>query len=318
MKSVKIILTVFFIQSSWLVSAQHKIGQSIQELKTGTENTNSKNTTPPISTQKKESRSSYPTTTERSSIYADESSVLIQENLSESTEDEPSGNFISNLLGTIISYVTYYTFIGSYELEDHLHYDLTKYPYFDYESGNYIDYCPLPDSENNASSIAKFRLDLENKYLLSSKNSYGNHLKIKLRPIKYAYLQVDYFELIERNSLNNYSSNLSLFNFNACYDRVRFENFNLGFTLGANYVANDIKKAGFTYGLNLEAFLLNPVSLNSSFKWSRINDIPVNEFEIEAKCFIKNVFVSVGYEWLKIGSPSYNYFTAGLGVHFYK
>lgn len=318
MKNAKLILIVILIQSSGFAFSQNKINESIQELKTGTENTNLRNTTAPISTPKRESRSSYPTTTEKSLIYADESPELIQENLSQSRKDNPSGSFISNIFGAIISYITYYTFIGSYELEDHLHYDLTKYPYFDKESGNYIDYCPLPDSENNASSIAKFRLDLEDKYLLSSKNSYGNHLKIKLRPIKYAYLQVDYFELIEKNPVDKGLSNLSLFNFNACYDRVRFENFNLGFTLGANYVANDIKKAGFTYGLNLEAFLLNPVSLNSSFKWSRINDIPVNEFEIEAKCFIKNVFVSVGYEWLKIGSPSYNYFTAGLGVHFYK
>lgn len=311
-QSIKIIVTIILIQCSCIVYAQNKINQSIQELKTESEKSDSKN--------------EYKTTTNRSgresssSSESMESSIISNryENSSVSLDDEPSGNFFSNLLGTIISYITYYTFIGSYELEDHLHYDLTKYPYFDHESGNYFDYCPMPDSENSSSSIAHFRLDLEDKYLMSSKNSFGNHLKVKIRPFKYAYLQVDYFELIEKNTTYNGQSNLSLFNFNVCYDRVRFENFNLGFTLGANYIANDIKKAGFTYGLNLEAFLFNPLSLNCSYKWSNVNKLPVNEFEIGLKYFIKNIFVTAGYESFKIASPTYNFFTAGVGLQFYK
>lgn len=207
-------------------------------------------------------------------------------------------------------YIGLYSAVGDYRNEDHLYYPLTPYPYFDGKTGNY-------EKIDDESVLKKqLRFDLENHFLYGNNASFGNHLKGKFRPFQYFYLQTDYRELIERDQFAKTTSNLSLFQFNLGYDRLRFEKFNLGWTLGATYIANDINKAGFSYGLNTDFFPFKHVSFNSAMLWSKINGLPVNSFEFRGKYHKKNHFFSMGYENLRIASPSYNYATFGAGIYF--
>lgn len=229
---------------------------------------------------------------------------------SSSPDDDFSDNIFTEIAAKIFLYVTYYSFIGNYADEYHLQSNLTKYPYYNNLSGNYENADSIP------SPTKIMRIDLEDRLLIGTPNLYGNHFKTKLRPFQFFYLQVDYFQLFEYNRIVRSYSNLSLFNFNFCYDRIRFEKFNLGWTLGANYVGNDVKKVGISCGLNTDIFLRKTISLYSSMKWGLINDATVNEFELQFKYHRKNYFYSLGYEHLKIASPTYDFISIGTGIYF--
>ncbi len=229
-----------------------------------------------------------------------------------SSSFESDDSFQSMIIGGIAEgflFITVYSAIGNYAGENHLHSNLTYYPYYNTRSGNYEN----PDSA--FSSLRLFRFDIEDRFLFNSEDLYGNHLKLKIRPFQYFYLQGDYFQLTEFNKIFRDNSNLSLFSFNLCYDRIRFERFNFGWTLGANYIGNDVNKAGFCYGLNTDLFIARNISLFSSMKWSMINDAWVNELEIQGKYHLKKYFFSAGFEHLKIGTPNYDFLSIGAGIY---
>ena len=228
-----------------------------------------------------------------------------------SNNSSTSDNFgLLGLLGEGFLLLTYYSTIGDYKHENHLYNSLSPYPYFDGESGNF-------QRDNDSVYYGNhMRFDVENHLLYSSNTSFGNHFKAKFRPFQYFYIQTDYRELIEKNTFTNSFSNLSIFQFNIAYDRIRFKRFNLGWTLGATYIANDIQKAGFSYGIHTDVFVIKNTSFNCAMLWSKVNNLPVNSFEIRGKYHKKNYFYALGYEHLKIASPNYNYITFGAGVYF--
>lgn len=235
----------------------------------------------------------------------------IKSSNSSSSNDSSSDNFgIAGLLAEGFLYVGFYSTIGDYRSEDHLYNSLSKYPYFDGESGNFQTY---NDSIGNDNLM---RFDIENHLLYNNRNLFGNHLKAKFRPFQYFYIQADYREIIERNLFTNRFSNLSVFQFNLAYDRIRFKKFNFGWTLGATYIGNNVQKIGFSYGLNADVFIVKNISFNSAMLWSNINGFPVNSFELRGKYHRKNYFFSIGYEHLKIASPNYNFVTLGTGIYF--
>lgn len=206
-------------------------------------------------------------------------------------------------------FVTYYSMVGNYAAEEHLGNDLTPYPYFNGIAGNYLtldEYTAPPKP---------VRIDVDNKFMIGDDNVLGNRLNISLRPFKYAYLQADYLQLAEVYSNSSELSRLSVFNFDFCYDRLRFSQFNLGWTIGVTYVANDVNRAGFTFGLNASAFLGGNFSLNGVTRWSIINACNVNQFDVNLKYHFGWFYTSIGYENLKIASPSYNFLTVGFGLY---
>lgn len=279
---VPILLSI--ILNSNIGFAQTKVEQSKEEIKKGKQTTSTTGT----STTNNSSTGSYSR---------------------KSNSERSIGAAFADIVGQIFLYATYYTVVGNYKMEEHLHSKLTHYPYYNQASGNY---------ENIDSVIArknKLRFDISNQFLYSNKDLLGNHLKVKVRPFQYFYLQADYFELKEYNHATTKYDHLSLYNFNLCYDRLRFEKFNLGWSLGVNYLANDVKKAGFTYGLNTDIFIAKPVSLCSTIKGSWINGQPVHQFEVLAKYHINRFFIAAGYERLKIATPQYHFLSLGAGVH---
>jgi hypothetical protein len=209
------------------------------------------------------------------------------------------------------------TFFGT-QYEDHLSNKMTPYPYYDdFSSGNFEE-MGRRDSITLEGRKSKeyFRVDVEENLLFNSQQLYGNYFEIKVRPTRHFYLQADLHQIQERTNFNTLNSSLSLYYFNFGYDRIRTRRVNLGWTLGASYIANNVRKGGISFGLDTDVFLGKQVSLAASTKWSAINSQPVNAFEIQGRYHLNRFVVSLGYDYVKIGTPTYKFLKVGGGIYF--
>jgi hypothetical protein len=209
------------------------------------------------------------------------------------------------------------TFFGT-QYEDHLSNKMTPYPYYgDFSSGNFEE-MGRRDSITVEGRKSKdyFRVDVEENLLFNSQQLYGNYFEIKVRPTRHFYLQADLHQIQERTNFDTSNSSLSLYYFNFGYDRIRTGRFNLGWTLGASYIANNVRKGGISFGLDTDVFLGKQISLAASTKWSAINSRPVNVFEIQGRYHLNRFMVSLGYDYVKIGTPTYKFLKVGGGIYF--
>ena len=217
---------------------------------------------------------------------------------------------LSEVFLEVIIYGTYglvkYGIVGDYKNEAHLKNTLSKAPYYDGVYGNYKDSL----HGNN------FRIDLEDSFMYDTKNMMGNHFKAKIRPSKYFYIKTDIRQLFERNISSNIFEQLAIYDINLCYDRIRLSRFNLGWTLGASYIASGVDKGSISIGFNADYFLKRNISLHGSAQWCSINGLPINYYELQSKFHQKRGFISLGYDYLVIGTPTYKFTTVGLGVYF--
>lgn len=223
-------------------------------------------------------------------------------------DDEGIASEVVEVFFGIIVGVFKYGLIGDYTNEDHLHNKLSKYPFYTTESGNYNE--SVADSVKN-----KFRIDIEDKFLYSNNDLFGNHLNVKIRPFQYFFVQTDFHQLYEINRIDDTNNLISLYHFNLGYDRIRMGKFDLGWNAGASYVGNEVKKGGFSFGLSGNYFMTKNFSFSANAKWSEINHKPVNTLEFEAKFHKKNYFFTAGFEHLKIATPTYNFIGLGGGIY---
>jgi hypothetical protein len=237
-------------------------------------------------------------------------SVTQSENRDRPNVDNELKKSFGNVVLSIFAYASYYAVVGNYRQEDHLYNDLSAYPYEVNTNGNYVKYDSISQTTD------PFRIDVENHFLYSQKNLLGNHLKFKIRPFQYFYLQTDYHQLIEKNPILQENDYLSLYHFNLNYDRLRFEKWNLGWSAGMNYIANDIQTVGFNLGVHSDVFLGSKTSISGAAKWGWINKNPVNLYDFHVKYHLKKSFIGFGYEHLKIATPSYNFVSVGGGIYF--
>jgi hypothetical protein len=279
MRKFSLLLVILISCSTF---GQNKLDKSKSQLNSGSSNKNQSSTSSSSSSNSSNSKSNY----------SSDSNVFV--------------NIFFNITFAVFKYGA----IGDYKNEDHLYSNLTPYPFYNGKSGNFESADTISVSKNKA------RFDLENSFVYNCNNLYGNHLKAKIRPFQYFYFQTDFHQLFEFDKIDNTNNRLSLFQFNLNYDRIRFEKFNFGWNLGVTYVGNEVKKGGFAYGLNAEYFMGNHISFLGSAKWSRINTLPVNCFELQSKFHRKNYFFSLGFEHLKIATPTYNFIALGGGIYF--
>jgi hypothetical protein len=204
----------------------------------------------------------------------------------------------------------YYTAFGNYEKENHLYNSLTSYPYCNYLAGNYSA------ADTSLIKAKYYRLDVQNQFLFSQDDIYGNHLKLKFRPSQMVYLMADYTEMIEYIKDEKDYANLSMVNLNVGYDRLRFERFNLGWTMGLKYIPNTVNDIGLSFGFTTDIFVAKPLSLTGAIRWSRVNQVLISESELLARYHIGRCFISAGFEHLKIGTPTYYFISAGGGIYF--
>lgn len=224
------------------------------------------------------------------------------------TRDEEA-NPLTQLVTDIFAYTTYFAVIGNYQIEDHLYNSVAPYPYAPGFTGNYKGYDSISQTFN------RFRMDVSDQFLYNNKDLFANHLKVKIRPFQYFYLQTDYHQLMAFDKQTDSYDHLTLLHLNVHYDRLRFEKVNLGWHIGMNYVGNDVQKAGFNMGLNTEVFIGNHISMNLAGKWGWVNQTPIQVLECQAQYHINHTFISIGYEHLEIGSPDYDFAAIGFGVY---
>ena len=222
-------------------------------------------------------------------------------------EKEIENTIVGSIVGGMVRVVAW-ALVGNYQEEKQLNNRITVYPYCSQFIGNYAK----KDSIQVRRSI---RFDIEDQFLFSDKELYGNHFKAKLRPFHYFYFQTEMFQLVEYNKALDKHAHLLLYNLDFCYDRMRFERFNIGWTAGVNYVANDVKKGGFAFGFQTDIFITKPISIFSSVKWSSVNGQALNTFEVQGRYHQKNFFITLGYQYLRIASPRYNFASLGLGIY---
>ncbi|MDR2937952.1 MAG: hypothetical protein LBU92_03320 [Prevotellaceae bacterium] len=212
-----------------------------------------------------------------------------------------SQDILTDLLAELVIRAAVFSTVGSHDYEDHLNNNLTDYPYQSKKLGGYIS--------ADSSARRYFRFDIENQLLLAKGNASGNRLQVKIRPFQYFYLQSNFSQL-----LNFSSPSLSLIDLTFCYDRLRFQRFNLGWMLGVNYLDN-AERVGFFWGLNMDWFVLKPLSLYGAVSTGSNSQQSVNRMEIRARFHYKKLFYSAGYETLQISTTRHHFATAGFGVY---
>ncbi|MCL9803968.1 hypothetical protein NAT51_00420 [Flavobacterium amniphilum] len=247
----------------------------------------------------------------------EDSAVRNTTNYSNSDDDDDDNGILETFFVDVFFMALQATFFGT-EYEDHLSNKLTPYPYYDdFSSGNFQE-MEKRDSVTveGRKPRGQFRVDIEENLLFNSKQLYGNYFEVKIRPTRHFYLQADLHQIQERTNFNSSNSSLSLYYFNFGYDRIRTKRFNLGWTLGASYVANNVRKGGLSFGVDTDVFLGKQISLAASTKWSAINSQPVNALEVQGRYHLNRFMVSLGYDYVKIGTPTYKFLKVGGGIYF--
>lgn len=219
----------------------------------------------------------------------------------------------NSIVGAIFTeafwFIAYHTFIGNPEYEHHLQNDLSGHPYFKGACGNYKDFYAVDEKEK------KFRFDVENSVMINFDQTFGNHLNMKIRPSSNFYLQGNFLRLIEVPTRKNSVSTLSLHNFDICYDRLRFEEFNLGWSVGFNYMGDEVYGLGYSLGFSAEYFIQKPMSISSSYRFGAINGVSVDQFDFKLKYHNSRFFYLLGYEYYKLGTPKYSFIAMGAGLY---
>lgn len=183
----------------------------------------------------------------------------------------------------------------------------TKYPYYNNNKGNY--------AYDWGENTTLFKVEISDRYIVENGRLYGNHLKAKLFFAQRISVEGDYLQLWEDNT--NFGNNaLAMYQFLAKYHRVRTERFNAWWGLGATHVDGEVDETGFTYGLGAELFFAKPMSIESSFTQTLINDQTINQFEALLNYHLGRCQVSGGYEYLTLGNQNFSMLSVGVGLSF--
>lgn len=214
------------------------------------------------------------------------------------------------LVGKVFMYITWgvfkYVVIGDYNSEEHLENYVNRHPFQEQTLGNYT---ALKKERN-------FQFLVSENLLYSNSNLFANRLTLQYRPFSHFYFKTDFHQLFERNPIYHTQDQLSLFQFNLMYDRIRFQEFNFGWNIGLTYIGNDIKQAGLSLGIHFDTFLIKNISFSGDLNWSSMNSIPVNTYTFKGNYHFRKNVCSFGFEHLKIGTPQYNFVTLGIGHYF--
>ena len=159
------------------------------------------------------------------------------------------------------------------------------------------------------------RWKAENKLLMDFSAIYGNNFNIEMRPWEIAYIKASYLQLLEFSEEMG-TSNLSMLRLNACYDRLRLERFNLGWTIGTHYFGAGINKFGLSARIQMEYFVKKPLSCYASAQWGATGNVGVQQYELQLRYHAKQYYATAGFEHYSIGTPNFNFLSLGAGLYF--
>lgn len=216
--------------------------------------------------------------------------------------------FLVDLLGGVFMYTAYAAAIESpWERNANMSdAEIAHYPYEKPSHGNFI--------YTNSTNYNITRFDIYNRFLWESSNLYGNNFGVDFRFFKRFSANLDFVAFNE--NINNTNDSFLLYSALLKYHRVRTQKIDAWFGLGATYVASDVNRTGFTFGLGTEWFIKKPISLLAEYRTTRINSEPVNNGKLLLKYHIKNYRISAGYENYKLGISRINAFSIGAEVSF--
>ncbi len=184
---------------------------------------------------------------------------------------------------------------------------LTKQPYLNPSSGNYTY------EWGNNSTIG--RTAISSRYIFENSNLSGNHLNIDMRFYNRLAVEIDYLQLWENNPNFGYNT-LAIYTGLVKYHRIRTKRFDGWWGIGASYVDGSVDDFGFSFGLGTEIFIGNPISLESNFNHTLINNSTLGKFNALINYYVKHYKFNGGYEYLKIGNQSFSTVSVGLGINF--
>ncbi|MCB4807017.1 hypothetical protein LG651_02055 [Tamlana sp. 62-3] len=184
---------------------------------------------------------------------------------------------------------------------------LTKRVYFEPNTGHYSY------EWNDNSAIG--RTTISTKYIFANPKLKGNHLNIDMRFFNRLALEVNYLQLWENNTNFGHDA-LAIYTALGKYHRIRTKAFDGWWGVGASYVDGEVNSFGFTYGLGAEVFLGKPISIESSFNQTLVNQNTVNKFNALINYYINQYKIYGGYEYLKIGSQNFSMVSLGAGFSF--
>lgn len=184
---------------------------------------------------------------------------------------------------------------------------LNKQPYLNSNHGNYsYDW-------NDNSAIG--RTTISSRYIFENSILDGHHLNIDIRFYNKLALELDYLQLWENNPNFGYHT-LAIYTALAKYHRIRTKKVDGWWGIGATYVDGNVDDFGFTLGLGVEVFLGKPISLESNFNHTLINQNSLSKFNGLINYYFKRYKLSSGYEYLNIGNQSFSTINLGLGISF--
>lgn len=220
-------------------------------------------------------------------------------------------NFFISALGEVfielVFYSSYALLIESRSEVENLasNASITRYPYYNSDKGNF--------SYEWDESSSEYRFTISSRYIFENTRIEGNHLAMELRFLKRIGLEIDYLQLWEKNP--NFGDNsLAMYSFLAKYNRVRTERFDAWWGVGGTYIDGNVNDWGFTYGLGAELFIAKPISIESNFSQTLINNTSTNKFNALLNYHIKRYKLSGGYENLRIGGQNFSMISLGLSM----
>jgi hypothetical protein len=232
----------------------------------------------------------------------------IQSYVSDSHQDNTTKSFhpFQDLMAQIFWNITYGVAIETiFEKESRMHHaSISKYPYIDSKTGNY--------TYNDSVSVTS-RFLVTNSFLRESSSLYGSNFNAKFRFAKRMDIEIGYLELIEKNK--NLTDYFSLYSAILNYHRVRTQKLDIWYGIGAMYVSNNVKKAGFAFNAGAEWFIKKPISLYASIKSTVINQDSVTKSKILLKYYQKRMQFFGGYQNFKLTNISVNTVSFGFGYY---
>lgn len=224
-----------------------------------------------------------------------------------------NGNFFAEVIGgffvEIFAYTAYgIVFESPFEINHKASSSyINKVPYYNSKKGNY--------SYDWDKSTSIFRSVLSSRYISENSRVKGTHLNLDMRFLKRLGLELNYLQLWENNP-NFGTDNLAIYTTLAKYHRVRTEKFNAWWGLGTSYIDGSVNQFGFAYSLGAELFFVKPLSLETNFNQTLVNNSNVSKFNALLHYHLKKYRITGGYEHLKIGTEKFSLITLGLGIFF--
>lgn len=187
--------------------------------------------------------------------------------------------------------------------EEEGEYGYSKYPYYYNDDGLY-------SNSSTFSRAGKIKLS----YLHESINLHAYEFETTIYPAKFMSFDISAKSYGEVYGINNRV--LLIADFFVNWQRVRYNEFDLRWGLGAKYLEGQNQNFGLAYNIAFDIYAMNPVSLNFQYTGAFINNSYMNDLNIDLNLHSRNINFFIGYDYFGSESVSINAVKVGAGINF--